>query len=233
MRQVGSRAFRANESSRLPQVCRGVGVAGPGILAEQPGGDPDYVVVGSGAGGGTVAARLAEAGLLGARARGRRRSALARAGRLRRPGLSSVRHRKPGDALGLLRPPLRRSRAAGARSEVRRRAGRRLVSARRHARRLHRAQRDDLRRVRATRTGIRLPISPAIRRGERRRCGSTSSGSRTAGIARSSASGSTFGLDPSRHGWSGWLPTEKAAPEEAIADDQVRAVIAQSVGNDR
>ena len=32
----------------------------------------------------------------------------------------------------------------------------------------------------------------------------------------------TFGIDPSRHGWSGWLPTEKAAPEEAIADDQVR-----------
>lgn len=41
----------------------------------------------------------------------------------------------------------------------------------------------------------------------------------------------TFGVDPSRHGWSGWLPTEKAKPEEAIADEQVRAVIAQSVSN--
>ena len=36
-----------------------------------------------------------------------------------------------------------------------------------------------------------------------------------------------FGIDPTRHGWSGWLPTEKAAPEEAIADDQVRRLIAQ------
>jgi choline dehydrogenase len=41
----------------------------------------------------------------------------------------------------------------------------------------------------------------------------------------------TFGIDPSRHGWSGWLSTEKAAPVEAIADDQVRSVIARSVSN--
>jgi len=40
-----------------------VGAAGPGVLADHTGGgDPDYVVVGSGAGGGTVAARLAESG---------------------------------------------------------------------------------------------------------------------------------------------------------------------------
>lgn len=38
-----------------------------------------------------------------------------------------------------------------------------------------------------------------------------------------------FGLDRSRHGWSGWLPTEKASPDEAIADEQVRRVIARSV----
>ena len=43
-------------------------------------------------------------------------------------------------------------------------------------------------------------------------CGSTSSASRTAGTARSSAFWHTFGIDPSRHGWSGWLPTEKAEP---------------------
>ena len=48
------------------------------------------------------------------------------------------------------------------------------------------------------------------RRGAPTRCGSTSSGSRTAGTGRSSGSGSTFGIDPSRHGWSGWLQTEKA-----------------------
>jgi choline dehydrogenase-like flavoprotein len=41
----------------------------------------------------------------------------------------------------------------------------------------------------------------------------------------------TFGIDPSRHGWSGWLPTEKAAPAEALADQQVRKVLAQSVSN--
>jgi choline dehydrogenase-like flavoprotein len=41
----------------------------------------------------------------------------------------------------------------------------------------------------------------------------------------------TLGLDQSRHGWSGWLPTEKAAPKDAIADEQVRRVLAQSVDN--
>jgi choline dehydrogenase-like flavoprotein len=40
-----------------------------------------------------------------------------------------------------------------------------------------------------------------------------------------------FRLDPSRHGYSGWLATEKAVPAEAIADEQVRRVIARSIGN--
>ena len=39
-----------------------LGAAGPRVLADQAGGEADYVVVGSGAGGGTIAARLAEAG---------------------------------------------------------------------------------------------------------------------------------------------------------------------------
>ena len=41
----------------------------------------------------------------------------------------------------------------------------------------------------------------------------------------------TVGIDPSRHGWSGWLPTEKVAADEAIADGQVRKVFARSVSN--
>ena len=42
---------------------------------------------------------------------------------------------------------------------------------------------------------------------------------------------SRLGLNPSRHGYSGWLPTEKAAPNEAIRDDKIRRVIASSFGN--
>ena len=41
----------------------------------------------------------------------------------------------------------------------------------------------------------------------------------------------TFGIDPSRHGWSGWLTTEKAEPDAAIGDRQIKQAIAQSVGN--
>ena len=39
----------------------------------------------------------------------------------------------------------------------------------------------------------------------------------------------TVGIDPSRHGWDGWLPTEKAAPDDVIADDQLREAIAKSI----
>jgi choline dehydrogenase len=37
------------------------------------------------------------------------------------------------------------------------------------------------------------------------------------------------GIDPTRHGWSGWLSTEKAAPADAITDRQVQQVIAASI----
>ena len=40
-----------------------------------------------------------------------------------------------------------------------------------------------------------------------------------------------LGIDPTRHGWSGWLPTEKARPREAIADDAARRAFARSIGN--
>ena len=92
--------------------------------------DCEYLVVGSGAGGGTLAARLAEAGrrviLLEAggdpRELSRRRSGAAGrqppAARLRRPGLPRLRLREQRHRLELLRPPLRRRRDAAARSEV-------------------------------------------------------------------------------------------------------------------
>jgi choline dehydrogenase len=43
--------------------------------------------------------------------------------------------------------------------------------------------------------------------------------------------GHLFGIDPSRHGYSGWLATEKPMPAEAIADEQVRRIVARSVSN--
>jgi len=42
---------------------------------------------------------------------------------------------------------------------------------------------------------------------------------------------SRIGLNPSRHGYDGWLPTEKSAPADAIADDKIRRVIAKSIAN--
>ena len=39
-----------------------------------------------------------------------------------------------------------------------------------------------------------------------------------------------LGLNPSRHGFEGWLHTEKGDPGEAITDDRIRKVIARSVG---
>jgi choline dehydrogenase len=42
-----------------------------------------------------------------------------------------------------------------------------------------------------------------------------------------------FGIDPSRHGGSGWLATEKVDPATAIGDRQIKAVVAQFMRNAR
>ena len=161
------------------------GLAGIGLsalvrrtaAADEP---PDYIVVGSGAGGGTVAARLAETRLSRAGPRSRRRSAYGQrrqsrssrrrhdAGRLRRAGVPRPVDRERRHPLGLRRPALRRQRPAAPRPQVHRQASgrparrRRALSARGRARRLHRAQRDD------PRLSVQLGLGSA-RRSDRRR----------------------------------------------------------------
>ena len=40
-----------------------------------------------------------------------------------------------------------------------------------------------------------------------------------------------LGANPTRHGWGGWLSTEKAQPEDAIADPQIRAALTAAIGS--
>jgi choline dehydrogenase-like flavoprotein len=37
---------------------------------------------------------------------------------------------------------------------------------------------------------------------------------------------SSFGIDPTGHGWTGWLRTEQAMPKQAFTDDEVRRLVA-------
>ena len=166
--------------------------------------DCEYLVVGSGAGGGTLAARLAEAGqrVILLEAGGDPRELIGgdpvqparqpAASRLRRAGLPRVRLREQRNRLELLRPPLRRRRGAAARPEVRGDARgfarrRRLLPAGGRARRVHRAQRDDFRL--SAQRGLGLHRGADWRHelvlGEY--ADATSSGSRTAGTGRSTA----------------------------------------------
>ena len=96
------------------------------------------------------------------------------------------------------------------------------------ARRVHGAQRDDLRVSRITPTGIRSPTSPGIRRGGRITCAHTSNESRTAGIAGGNACSASSADNPSRHGWGGWLTTERAIPLTALKDGDLRTTILKS-----
>ena len=209
--------------------------ASPAAVQSTPAADDalraDYIVVGSGAGGGTVAARLAEAGYTRARPRSRRRSADDH--RLQ-SAASRRQNTYPDDYdVPAFHPLATENDAirwdffvrhydddAQQRQDPKyvedyngKRGRRHLVSARGRARRLHRAQRDDLRLPAQHRLEPARRPDRAIRPGAPSTCGRTSSASRTAGTGRSrAASGQARRRIRARHGWAGWLHTEKAQP---------------------